>query len=72
MKISWFVCVMLVVTVAATTVGVGVGCGGDFICLEVILRSYAFVLGDRTWDWAFTAINDAGTHFQKEDLLSKG
>ena len=36
---------MLVLTVAATTVGVGVGGGGDFICLRVILRSCAFVLG---------------------------
>ena len=60
---------MLVVTVAATTVGVGVGGGGDFICLEVILRSYPFVLGGRKWNSAPTAINDAGLHLRKEDLL---
>ena len=62
---------MLVVTVAATTVGVGVGVGGggDFICLEVILRSYPFVLGGRKWNSAPAAINDAGLHLRKEDLL---
>ena len=62
---------MLVVTVAATTVVVGVGVGGegDFICLEVILRSYPFVLGGRKWNSAPAAINDAGLHLRKEDLL---
>ena len=61
---------MLVVTVAATTVG-GSG-GGDNICLEVILRSYPFVLGGGKWNSAPAAINDAGLHLQKEDLLLKG
>ena len=61
---------MLVVTVAATTVGGGGG--GDFICLGVILRRYPFVLGGRKWNFAPTAINDAGLHLRKEDLLSKG
>ena len=59
---------MLVVTAAATTVG-GDGGGGDIICLGVILPSYVFVLGERKWNWAPTAINDAGLHLQKEDLL---
>ena len=61
---------MLVVTVAAITFG-GSG-GGEFICLEVILRSYSFVLGGRKWKSARAAINDAGLHLRKEDLLSKG
>ena len=60
---------MLVVTVAATTVGGGGGGGGDFICLGVILRSYPFVLGGRKWNSAPAAINDAGLHLRKEDLL---
>ena len=60
---------MLVVTVAATTVVGGGGVGGDFISLGVILRSYHFVLGGRKWNSAPTAINDAGLHLRKEDLL---
>ena len=61
---------MLVVTVAANTVGGGGG--GDIICLGVISRSFAFVLGGRKWNWAPTAINDAGLYLRKVDLLSKG
>ena len=61
---------MVVVTAAATTVSGGGG--GDFICLGVILRSYAFVLGDWKWNWSTTTINDVGLHLQKGDLLSKG
>ena len=57
----------MVATAATTTVGVGGG--GDFICLRVILRSYAFVLGGRKWNSAPAAINDAGLHLRKEDLL---
>ena len=46
---------MVVVTAAATAVGGGGG--GDFICLGVILRSYAFVVGDGKWNWADAALN---------------
>ena len=61
--------VIVVVPAAATTIRGG---GGDFICFLVILRSYAFVVGDRKWNCAPTAINDAGLHLRKEDLLWKG
>ena len=62
---------MLVVTAAITIVGGGGG--GDIICLGVILPSYVFVLGDRKWNWAPTAINDARWNLlKKEDLLWKG
>ena len=60
----------MVATAATTTVG---GCGvGDFICLGVILRSYAFILGGRKWNFAPAAINDACLHLGKEDLPLKG
>ena len=57
----------MVATAATTTVG-----GGgvvDFICLGFILPSNAFVLDERKWNWAPTAINDAGLHLRKEDFL---
>ena len=38
----------------------GGGGGGDIICLGVILRSYAFVVGDRKWNWTHTGIDNAG------------
>ena len=50
----------------------GGGGGGDIICLGVILRSYAFVVGDGKWYWAPTAVNEAGLHLGKEDLMSRG
>ena len=61
---------MVVVTVAAATVGGGGG--GDYICLRVIFRSYPFVLGGQKWNSAPAAINDAGLHLRKEDLLWNG
>ena len=35
----------------------------------IVLRSYAFVLEDREWNWAHTAINDAELHLRGEDFL---
>ena len=46
------------------------GGGGDFICLGVILPSYAFVPGDRKWNWAPTAINDARWNLLKKRGLT--
>ena len=66
-------CSHLCVMVATATAFTGGGGGsGDFICFGVVLRSYSFVIGDGKWNWAHTAINDAGLHLRKEDFLSKG
>ena len=58
----------MVATAAAAAAAIAGG-GGDIICLGVILPIYAFVLGGRKWNCAPTAINEAGLHLHKEDLL---